>query len=90
MYTLWWRGSAIEVERPLVAQSGQPAGNRRRTAKRTIAAKGATALRCRGRSGIAVRQTLWGFGTGGLSLRRVDRLFEKAVDGLTSWFDRSR
>jgi hypothetical protein len=22
MYTLWWRGSAIEVERPLVAQSG--------------------------------------------------------------------
>jgi hypothetical protein len=41
-------------------------------------------------AGFAVRQTLWGFGTGGLSLRRVDRLFEKAVDGLTSWFDRSR
>jgi hypothetical protein len=28
MYTLWWRGSAIEVERPLVAQSGRPYASR--------------------------------------------------------------
>jgi hypothetical protein len=33
MYTLWWRGSAIEVERPLVAQSGQS----RRFALRLVA-----------------------------------------------------
>jgi hypothetical protein len=81
-----YRESGLVLWRKAVSQREIAAelrkGRSRLRALPHCAAAGDRALRCVKRYG--------GFGTGGLSLRRVDRLFEKAVDGSTSWFDRSR